>query len=186
MNRKSGQFAVALIAAALMPGIALADAGLFFGGAMGSASVDDRVDDFAIDDDVLAWRAFGGLSFGRLLAVEAGYQDFGEIDRTFDLGGTTAVSNLSADGWTLGGRVDLPLSRSVSLFGRGGVFAWQADIEVDGVRRAFDDDSNPYYGAGAAVMLSPRLSLLGDWTRYELDEADADVFALGIEYRFGR
>ena len=92
---------------------------------------------------------------------------------------------MTADGWTLGGTLDLPLTESVSLFGRGGVFIWDADVDVNGVRAALDDDSNPYYGAGAKVSLSRNFSLVGDWTRYELDDIDSDVISLGIEFRFG-
>ncbi len=65
------------------------------------------------------------------------------------------------------------------------MFVWDADVDVNGLPAAVDDDSNPYYGLGAKFAFSPNLSLLGDWTRYELDEVNSDVISLGFEYRFG-
>ena len=165
---------------------ALADSGLYVGAGIGSASVEETFDSFDFNDDVEAYRFLGGYRFSDTFGIEAGYLNFGDFEQRTDLGATTAVTRLTADGWTLGGTLDLPVSDFVSLFGRGGVFIWDADVDVNGIRAAVDDDSNPYYGAGARVSLSDRFSLVGDWTRYELDDVDSDVFSLGFELRFGR
>jgi len=178
---------VAVAAAGLLvPVLATADSGLYLGAGVGAASLAEDFDGLRIDDEVEAYRILGGLQLGKNLGLELGYQNFGDFEQRVDLGGTTAITRLTADGWTLGGTLGLPLGDYVSLFGRGGLFVWDADIEVNGVRAAVDDDSNPYYGGGAKVAFSERFSLLGDWTRYELDDVDTDVISIGFEYRFGR
>jgi hypothetical protein len=168
-----------------MPSVSAADSGFYLGASIGSASLEEDFDGFDVDDDTEAYRVIGGLQFGETFGIEAGYQNFGDFTERFDLGGTTAITRLTADGWTLGGTVGIPVGESASLFGRGGIFVWDADVEIDGIRAAVDDDSNPYYGVGAKVDFTRNFSLVGDWTRYELDDVDSDVISLGFEFRFG-
>ncbi len=185
MKFKSLAWMSLLATATVISGTALADPGLYVGAGIGSAGVDETFDAFDFDDDVEAYRFLAGYRFGETLGIEAGYLNFGDFEQRTDLGNTTAITRLTADGWTLGGTLDVPLTEFVTLLGRGGVFVWDADVDVNGVRAAVDDDSNPYYGAGARVSLTNNFSLIGDWTRYELDDVDSDVFSLGIEFRFG-
>lgn len=185
MNRLTKTIvATAIIAAA--PLAAQADSGLYVGGSFGSATLDERFDDFLIDTDANAYRLFGGLQLGDSLAIEAGYLDLGEFSESVDIGGLLSRADISGDGWTLGAKLGLPLSDSLSLFGHGGVFFWDADISIDGFSIDTPGDENPYYGAGLQLDLSRNLALTGDWTRYELDSVDTDVISLGIQYRFGR
>lgn len=170
----------------LSPAIAQADSGLYVAGSIGSATLDEDFGGFNVNDDVEAYRLLAGWQFGDSFGIEGGYQNFGDFTETIDLGGVTARTNLTADGWTLGGTLGLPLNEQFSLFGRAGVFMWDADVEVDGIRAAVEDDSNPYYGGGAKFEISPNFTLLGDWTRYELDDVDSDVISIGFQYRFGR
>lgn len=185
MDGKRVSKALALIAAATLGTAAQADTGLYLGAGVGAATVDEDFSGFDIDDDVEAYRVLGGLQLGDTLGIEVGYQNFGDFEERFDLGGVTSVTRLTADGWTLGGTLGLPLTDSISIFGRAGIFVWDADVEVNGVRSAVDDDSNPYYGVGGKVGFTDRFSLVGDWSRFELDETDLDVVSLGFEYRFG-
>ena len=169
----------------IMPGLAAAESGPYLGGAIGSASVDDDFAGFDIADDVDAYKLLIGMQLGATLGIEAGYQNLGEFEERTNLGATTVITELAAEGWTLGGTLALPVSDFVSLFARGGIFVWDADIDIDGIRRAVADDSNPYYGAGAKVGFTNNFSLVGDWTRYELEDVNSDVISIGLEYRFG-
>lgn len=170
----------------LLPLAAHAESGFYLSGSIGSASLEEDFDGFEVNDDVESYRLLAGWQLSDALGIEAGYLDFGTFEERIDFGGSTALTELSADGWTLGATLAAPLSEQFSVFGRAGIFVWDADVDVDGIREAVDDDSNPYYGAGAKFEFSPNLSLLGDWTRYELDDVDSDVISLGFEYRFGR
>ncbi len=174
------------LAAFLFSPLAQADIGPYLGASFGSSHLDQDFSGLNIDTDANAYRIVGGFQFGDYFGIEGGYHNFGDFEETLDFGGISTRTELAADGWTLGGTLGLPLNEQFSLYGRAGVFFWDADVEIDGFSIDVPDDENPYYGGGAKVDVTPNLSLVGDWTRYELDTIDSDVISVGFEYRFGR
>ena len=174
------------LAAILIPSLAQADTGLYLGASVGSSHLDDDFSGFNIDQDATAYRFVGGIQLNDFLGIEAGYHNFGDFTETINIGGLSSRAELTADGWTLGGTLGLPLSEQFFLFGRAGVFFWDADVELNGFSINVPEDENPYYGAGAGFDITPNFSLVGDWTRYELDDIDSDVISIGFQYRFGK
>ncbi len=172
------------IAGLATPSLVFADSGVYVGASFGSSHFEDSFTGNALDGDAHGYRFTGGVQFGDILGFEAGYQDFGNLTETIDLGSVTSTTIIDAAGWTLGGTLGLPLGSQLSLFGRAGVFFWDADLVVDGFSIDVPADENPYYGGGARVEVTRNLSLVGDWTRYELDTIDSDVISLGFTYRF--
>lgn len=175
-----------VLTAFLLPTLAQADTGLYLGASLGSSHLNEDFSGIDLDTDATAFRFVGGFQLGDYLGLEAGYHSFGTFSETIDFGPGTSRTDVNADGWTLGGTLGLPLSDRMSLYGRAGVFFWDADVEVDGLSIDVPGDENPYFGGGAKVDVTPNLSLVGDWTRYELDTIDSDVISIGFEYRFGR
>ncbi len=175
-----------VLAAALLSPAAQADFGPFLGASFGSSHLDRDFTGLNIDTDANAYRIVGGFQLGDYLGIEAGYHNFGDFEETLDLGGFSTRTEVAADGWTLGGTLGLPLSEQFSLYGRAGVFFWDADVVIDGFSINVPEDDNPYYGGGAKVDVTSNLSLVGDWTRYELDTIESDVISVGFEYRFGQ
>ncbi len=184
MDTRKKALLTAAAAAALLPLPALADTGLYIGGSVGSAEINEDFGGLTLDSDNTAYRLVAGFQLSEFLSIEGGYQDFGRFEETFSAGGEPVRLRLRADGFTLGGTASLPLSHSLSLYGRAGAFFWDADGEINGIADGSADDTNPYYGAGGKVSLTERIDLIGDWTRYELDESDSDVISLGITIRF--
>lgn len=174
-----------VLAALLLSPLAQADTGAYVGASFGSSHLDEDFSGLNIDTDANAYRIVGGFQLGDYLGIEAGYQNFGDFSETLDINGFSTRTKVAADGWTLGGTLGLPLNEQFSLYGRAGVFFWDADVEVDGFSINVPEDENPYYGGGAKVDVTSNLSLVGDWTRYELDTIDSDVISVGFEYRFG-
>ena len=78
----------------------------------------------------------------------------------------------------------IPIRDKFALFGRAGAFFWDGDAEINNVSQARPEDTNPYFGGGVNYALTENISLLGDWTRYELEDTQSEVFALGFTYRF--
>jgi OOP family OmpA-OmpF porin len=175
-----------ILAALLLSPLVHADTGVFVGASFGSSHLDEDFSGLDIDTDANAFRVVGGFQFGDYFGIEAGYHDFGDFSETIDLGGFSTRTKVAADGWTLGGTLGLPLSEQVSLYGRAGVFFWDGDVDIDGFSINVPQDENPYYGGGAKVDITSKLSLVGDWTRYELDTTASDVISVGFEFRFGR
>jgi len=176
--------AVALVLTSALPLAAQADPGAYVGASIGNARLDDNFDGFRIDTDTNAYRVFGGIQLGDTFGIEAGYLNFGDFTESVDLGGLLSRTDISGDGWTLGATLALPLSENLSLFGKGGVFFWDADISIDGFSIDTPGDDNPYYGGGVKLDLNEKFSLTGDWTVYEFDVVETDVISLGFNYRF--
>lgn len=175
-----------ILGALLLSPLAQADTGVFVSASFGSSHLDEDFNGLTIDTDANAFRLVGGFQFGDYFGIEAGYHDFGSFSETVDFGGFSTRTDVAASGWTLGGTLGLPLSEQVSLYGRAGVFFWDADVDIDGFSINVPEDENPYYGGGAKVDVTSKLSLVGDWTRYELDTTESDVISVGFEFRFGR
>lgn len=175
-----------VLVALLFSPLAQADTGVFVGASFGSSHMDKDFSGLNIDTDGNAFRFVGGFQFGNYFGIEAGYHDFGDFSKTIDLGGFATRTDVAASGWTLGGTLGLPLSEQFSLYGRAGMFFWDAGVEIDGFSINVPEDENPYYGGGAKVDVTSNLSLVGDWTRYELDTTESDVISIGFEFRFGR
>ena len=172
--------------AALLFSVAVqADTGPFVGASFGSSHLDESFDGLNIDSDANAYRIVGGFQFSENLGLEVGYHNFGDFSETIDIGGFSTLTDIAAEGWTLGGTLGLPLNEQFSLYGRAGVFFWDADVAIDGFSIDVPEDENPYYGGGGKVDLTSNFSLIGDWTRYELDDIDSDVISIGFQYRFG-
>ncbi len=186
MSRYTQTFSGLILATILLPALANADTGLFVGASVGSSHLEDDFSNLNIDTDATAYRFVAGFQFTDYLGIEAGYHNFGDFSETIDLGQVLSRTEINADGWTLGGTLGLPLNEQISLYGRAGVFFWDADVEVNGFSIDVPEDENSYYGGGAKIDVTQNLSLLGDWTRYELDTIDSDVISIGFQYRFGR
>jgi len=176
--------ATALVLTSALPLAAHAGPDAYVGASIGNARLDDNFDGFGIDTDADAYRFFGGIQFSDAFGLEAGYLNFGDFSESVDLGGLLSRTDISGDGWTLGATLALPLSENLSLYGKGGVFYWDADISVDGFTIDTPGDDNPYYGGGLKLDLGERFSLTGDWTIYEFDVLETDVISLGFNYRF--
>jgi len=176
--------ATALLLTSAIPLAAQAGPEGYVGASIGNARLDDNFGGFLIDTDTNAYNFIGGNQFNENFGIEAGYLNFGDFTQSVDLGGLLSRTDITGDGWTLGATLALPLTNNLSLFGKGGVFYWDADISIDGFSIDTPGDDNPYYGAGLKVDLGDRFSLTGDWTVYEFDVVETDVISIGFNYRF--
>ena len=169
---------------ALSPLTALADGGFYVGGSVGSSSLSNDFDGFEVDADSTAFRLIAGWQFNDFFSLEGGYHNFGELEQSVDNNGELVDISLKADGFTLGGTGSIPLGEKFALFGRAGAFFWDGDAKINDITQARPEDTNLYYGGGAKFAITERLSLLGDWTRYELEDTESDVISLGFTFSF--
>jgi OOP family OmpA-OmpF porin len=181
---KSQSLLTAVAVAALLPSIAAAESGFYVAGSVGRAELSEDFDGFDVDADSTAYRFTAGWRFNDYLAVEGGYQNFGRFEQTFDDAGTPVLLSLKADGFTVGGIGSLPISDKFSLFARAGAFFWDGDAEINNVSAAQPEDTNFYFGAGAKLGLTERLSVTADGSRYDLDGTSSTIFSVGLDYRF--
>ena len=180
--RKAALAALSILA--LTPVAALADSGFYVGGSAGSATLSNDFDNFGVDADSTAFRLVAGWQFNDFFSLEGGYNNFGTFEQSFEDGSDLFELNLKADGFTAGMTGSIPFGEKFALFGRAGAFFWNGDAEISNFTQARPEDTNPYYGGGAKFAITEHLSLVGDWTRYELVDTESDVISLGITYRF--
>lgn len=165
----------ALLAAAIPT---MADSGPYIEASIGNATLNDSFDLVDVDDDSAAYRVGVGMDFGGF-GIEAGYHRFGtfaeDVPNRFEL---------DADGFYLGGNLGGDVAPNIRVFGRGGVFFYDGDSIFDEFIREARDDGYFYFGGGAEVSVGGGLSLVGDWTRYQLEQTESDVISIGFRLRF--
>ena len=173
----SGPFVLGLMVVAWQP--ALADEGWFIGGAVGNGNIEDDVSGFAFDADSTAYRFYFGYQFNEHFALDAGYSDLGNFDAFITQNMMQVPVNADADGFLFNATGIIPLNQTFSLYGQAGVFFWDGEAEVASVNNNVSD-TNLRLALGVEARVYKRLSINADWSRYDLDGTDADVFALGF------
>ena len=184
---------VGILAVAGLLGLASVDAALaqgYIGAVAGTSMPDDE--EF---EDSGAFRLFAGYAVNPGLAVEFGYVDGGTFDVTesglrtlsFLTGFNVTAASVDISGFEFAGVIRVPVSPSVSAFGRLGFFMWDADIDVsfNGLTGSDSDDgSDPFFGVGAEIALADRLTLTVEFSRYEALDDDVDFVGVGLRSGF--
>lgn len=159
-----------------------ADSGFYAGGSVGSATVEDDVDDvnlgdFKFDDNDFAWKAFAGYNFELALfdlAVEGGYVDFGSQSDN-DI-------KVQADALDLFGVIGVDIG-PIGVFAKAGVINWDTDVRAFGLKVS-DDGTDPAYGVGARFMLGS-LEIRAEYEYFDIEDID-DTYLLsaGLAWTF--
>lgn len=169
---------IGILAVSLSP-VAMAENGWFVGGSIGKSSIDDTISGFSFDSDSTGYRAFVGYQFNQHFAVDGGYSDLGNFDAFIIQNMMPVPVNADADGFLFNATGLIPLNDTISLYGQAGVFFWDGKAQVAGVDNNVSD-TNLRLAIGIEANVYKRLSITGDWSRYDLDGTDADVLALGF------
>ncbi len=77
-----------------------------------------------------------------------------------------------------------PVTERFELFGRAGYATSEFSAEVPGLASATADVDGLAYGVGGKLFLTERLGVRLDASRYEGDDAEADVFTIGGVVKF--
>jgi OOP family OmpA-OmpF porin len=156
-------------------GVHAQDSGFYAGAGVGQSFVDEG----AYDDEDTAFSVFGGYQFNRYFGVEAGYADFGKIEPE------VAGPALEGDSAYLTAVGTLPVSENFALYAKAGVHRWNVDTSLPGLT-GNDDDSgtDPTYGIGAQYRFTDRVALRGEYSRFEVEDADADLAQLQVRFDF--
>lgn len=155
-----------LCALALPVSLSVADTtqkGIYAGASYGMVKAKDKEE---FNDDADAYQVILGGQVAEVIALEGSYIDFGEY------GGNSASADV--DGFTLALKLVLPLGEYVSLHAEGGQLWWDADYEVlnyDGST----DGSEVFWGIGAAFAIAPKVDILLDYTRYNVEFEESEV-----------
>lgn len=126
--------------------------GFFVGGGLGYSDVDLQNDQLKLGGGDFAYKVFAGyqfpqysfMPFDTFFALEGGYTDLGQIDEDA-LG---ASFELDVDGFDVYLTGYLPITRSLDLVGKAGIYLWDATLTANGGRVDDDDGSDLALGLG--------------------------------------
>jgi OOP family OmpA-OmpF porin len=123
------------------------------------------------DDKGTTWKIFGGYQFNTYLGYELGIVDLG--DRTAFVSGL-GVANAKFRIFEMLLVGTLPVSQRLSLYGKAGIFQWDADFDFpSGVAGSADANGNDFtYGLGVKYDVTRNAALRLEWQRYD-DVGDA-------------
>lgn len=155
--------------------------GVYIGGGVGQASIEDSAGNPAgvpFDEHDMGWKAFAGYRFDLLpivsLSAEAGYRDLGKP--------SAGAFEYKVNGFDYAALAGLGLG-PVELFARFGGMEYDLDKNIGGAKFSFDG-SAPVYGVGA------RFSLFGagvraEYEKIDIDELDnAEMISVSVFYQF--
>ncbi len=138
----------------------------------GTGSTD--IDESDLDDDS-GTKFYGGYHFTDRYALEGGQTDLG----SFDIDAVPGA-DVEVDGIQVAGVASFPLKGKFSIFGKAGVYMWDADISVPVLGSGGDDGTDVMYGFGLNYGAG-NWGIRGEWEHF--DEVDVDMLSVGVIYR---
>ena len=183
---KSGFFVGAIV---LVAGLAssrpAAAQGFYLGGAVSHAAVNETV----LEDTRNAYKFFLGFEFPAFVGVEAAWVDFGEFDDVITSEGGSTRVGYDARTATAAVTGRIPIGELVTLYAKTGYMFWSTDISLTGTvtdpnfEEGTDNGSDWFYGGGVRFNFG-KLSVLGEWERYQLSNVDIDAISAGVRWTF--
>jgi OmpA-OmpF porin, OOP family len=110
-----------------------ASAQTFIGASIGQSKIEEElasglITSGSIDGSDTAFELFGGYMFNRHLGIEGAYVDLGEVTYSGDFFGDPVVGGkVEVMGFSVAALGSYPLSEQFSLFGKIGLFLWEAE-----------------------------------------------------------
>ena len=137
------------------------------------------------DFDLGAITGHGGLVFAPNFAVE-GEISVGVVDEDVSVGGTDVSVNLN---YLIGayGRAQLPVTEQLTLFARAGLVNGEIEAEASGggvTVRDSESETGAGYGVGGEYMFDAVNGVRFDYTRYDIEDLEADAFTIAYKRRF--
>ena len=143
------------------------------------------------------WRLQGGYRFNQNLAIEAGFIDFGKDKYTATYAGGSAQGKVKASGVDVAAILSLPVTDSLSVFGKAGVVAARvkSSLVAEAPASAASNSSSvnvvrPLLGVGASYKLSENVDLRADFDhvsglgKVATGKMNDNMFSVGVGYNF--
>ena len=185
------RYLLAFICALVAVPVVAQDSGFYAGGHIGQSKAKDACDGLAgagvtCDDKDTAWKILGGYQLNRMLGIELGYTDLGEVSAR----GPGGTANVESTALELVGVAGFPIGERFSLYGKAGVYRGETDASGTAIGSASETNNDLTFGFGARFDLSRNVALRAEWQRYAdmgggaIGEADVDVLSIGALFRF--
>lgn len=137
------------------------------------------------EDSEIGFGISGGYQFNEFFAAELGARFASGFDATVSSGGSSFDADTDFQSFSVGGRANLPLGANFALTGKAGFHFWDQEVNVDGSSLQFSEDgTDPYFGAGAELLVSEEIGIRAEYTRFTGEETDADLISASAVIRF--
>ena len=165
----------------------------FVGGSFGQSDIDEEITTALIDSGTVdakdtGWKIFGGYMFNRHFGVEAAYLNLGEVSYSGTFGGLPVTGGkVELTGFNIAALGSYPLSEQFSVFGKLGLFIWDAEASDTTGGAPFSataDGTDLSFGVGVNYNFTRNLGLRAEWEMFKTDEADATLLSIGAVWRF--
>jgi OOP family OmpA-OmpF porin len=147
------------------------------------AGVSAGISDYDLSGDLdletaTSFRATGGYKISENFALEASYIDFGDAEvKDF------STVEVNVTGLTFHAVGIAPINDRFSLFAKGGVMNWDAEITAPGIKED-TDGFDITAGVGAEFAVASNFSLIGELEHYKIDSESINSASIGIRARF--
>ncbi|MEM9939539.1 MAG: porin family protein [Pseudomonadota bacterium] len=135
------------------------------------------IDDDTVDADLGGLTARGGYDFTQNFGAEL-EGSFGVEDD--DVLGATVELNYLVGAY---GKAQLPVTEKINLFARAGVVNAELEVSDAGVSVS-ESDTGAGYGLGGTFNVSEQFYVRGDYTRYDIEDLEADAFTISLGLKF--
>ena len=190
-TRKLAAASLLAIAGALAASQASAQA--YLGGSIGKSDIDDEVTtglitSGSVDGKDTGFKIFGGYMFNRNFGVEGAYVDLGEASYSgLFFGAPVTGGKVEINGFNLSAVGAFPVNEQFSVFGKIGLFIWEADASdtTGGVPfSASTDGTDVSFGVGVNYNFTRNLGVRAEWEMFKTDDADATLLSVGVVWKF--
>ena len=176
---------LALAAAASMVTSPALAQGFYVDGGYTFLGIDVEDGGTSLDVDLGAITGHAGYDINEYLAVE-GEAGFGVQDEEASGGGISAELSLN---YLVGayGKAKYPLQDNIDLYARAGLVNAELEATVTGGGETASESQSETgfgYGVGADAYFGPNSGLRVDYTRYDIEDVEANAFSIGYKFRF--
>lgn len=191
--RATKMFATAVLVLSGLVAASQASAqGFYIGGSVGKSDFDDNnttglITSGTVDGKDTGFKIFGGYQFNQNFGVELAYVDLGQASYSGFFGAVPVTGGtVKTSGLNISAVGTLPLGSGFALFGKAGLFTWEAKANdtTGGLPfSATDDGVDLSLGIGASYDFTKNFAIRAEWERFKA-VGDINLLSLGIVYKF--
>src|SRR5262245_29121134 len=166
---------------------------LYLGGSFGKSDFDkgnaipDLITSGSVDGKDSGFKIFGGYQFNQHFGVELAYVDLGKAKYSGMFGALPVTGGtVDTTGLNISAVGTIPLNPSFELFGKIGVFAWDAKARdtTGGVPfSGSDDGADVSFGIGASYNITKNVAVRAEWEWFKAVD-NISLLSLGIAFKF--
>ena len=165
----------------------------YVGASFGQSDIDEEIttgliDSGSVDGKDTGWKIFGGYMFNRNFGLEVAYVNLGEVSYSGTFGGFPVTGGkVEVSGFNVAALGSLPINEQLSVFGKLGLFMWEAEASDTTGGVPFSDKidgTDLAFGVGVGYNFTRNFAVRAEWEMFQTDDADATMLSVGAVFRF--